>query len=252
LTFVPTSGYIGLVQFPYTISDNNGGTATANESILIPNPITTCSNMISNGDFATGLSNWTAMAGWIFNNSTAALATDALTNQTISQVVPYTNNNGNVLFKFELQPAEANNLTTFGASMDISFGGVKYLTITNPIGTANVIYTTANGGIYTTNTKVRNELATIYLSIPVTNSIAKALEFKHTGGDDDWYIYTASTEFCNTPPVAIDDIYTGTSNTPLNLSPLSGDSDADGHTLTITTINGITIASGTTQSIVVT
>jgi Bacterial Ig domain len=37
LTFVPNTGFVGTVTFPYIISDGNGGTATANQTINIPN-----------------------------------------------------------------------------------------------------------------------------------------------------------------------------------------------------------------------
>ncbi len=39
MTFVPNSGYTGPVTFPYTISDNNGNTATANITITIASSV---------------------------------------------------------------------------------------------------------------------------------------------------------------------------------------------------------------------
>jgi large repetitive protein len=198
IKFTPNPGYVGAVNFPYTIQDSTGQTATANQNIfVIPTVNPVCTNGIPNGGFTTNLNSWTATSGWIWNNDTAALATDALTNQTLSQsITGYVPSSGQAIFKIELQPAEANNLTTFGATMDISFGGTKYLTIVNPIGTGNVTYTTANGGAFTVDTTVRNQLATIYLSVPATGSTAKSLEFKHVSGDDDWYIYNVSTQIC--------------------------------------------------------
>ena len=52
----------------------------------------------------------------------------------------------------------------------------------------------------------------------------------------------------NTPPVASDDTYTTPYNTPVTLTPLANDSDADGGTLTITAINGVALTPGTAQS----
>jgi hypothetical protein len=210
------------------------------------NAATTCTNVIPNGAFTTDLTGWTATSGWIWNNGTAALATDALTNQTISQSISgYSNVGGTTTFTIELQPAEANNMTTFGAIMDISFGGIKYLTINNPIGTGNVTYTAANGATFTTSTVVRNALSNIVLTVPSTVTTAKSLEFKHVSGDDDWYIYNVATDVCNT---AIDDTYTTTGTTPVTLTPLTGDTAGT----TIKSINGVDLTPGTAQSIPVT
>ncbi|MGO1062993.1 Ig-like domain-containing protein, partial [Acinetobacter lwoffii] len=51
------------------------------------------------------------------------------------------------------------------------------------------------------------------------------------------------------PPVASDDSYTTPYNTPVTLTPLANDSDADGGTLTITAINGVPLTPGTAQEI---
>jgi hypothetical protein len=206
---------------------------------------TTCSNRISNGAFTTDLTGWTATSGWIWNNGTAALATDTLTNQTISQsITGYSNTGGTTTFTIELQPAEANNLTTFGAIMDISFGGTKYLTIDNPIGTGNVTYTAANGATFTASTVVRNALATIVLTVPSTVTTPKSLEFKHVSGDDDWYIYNVATDVCVT---ATDDNYTTTGVTPVTLTPLTGDTAVT----TIKSIDGNILIPGTVQNFIV-
>ena len=58
---------------------------------------------------------------------------------------------------------------------------------------------------------------------------------------------------CNTPPVANDDAYKTTSNgNPIPLTPASNDTDADHNVLTVVSINGITVVSGTSQAISVT
>jgi hypothetical protein len=56
----------------------------------------------------------------------------------------------------------------------------------------------------------------------------------------------------NNLPTAVTDNYSTPANTPVTLDPLSGDSDPDGQALIIGSINGITIVSGTTQTISVT
>ncbi|RYE21208.1 MAG: T9SS type A sorting domain-containing protein, partial [Sphingobacteriales bacterium] len=66
-------------------------------------------------------------------------------------------------------------------------------------------------------------------------------------------IFNGTIEFWtpNTPPVAVDDYYTVPENGSIALLPLSNDTDADGHTLTISSINGTTLTPGTPQSIAV-
>ncbi|MFC4720685.1 Ig-like domain-containing protein, partial [Geojedonia litorea] len=56
----------------------------------------------------------------------------------------------------------------------------------------------------------------------------------------------------NDAPVAVDDAYTTDEDTSVQLLPLTGDTDADGDTLSIVSINGTALTPGTAQSIAVT
>ncbi|MFC4721881.1 Ig-like domain-containing protein, partial [Geojedonia litorea] len=56
----------------------------------------------------------------------------------------------------------------------------------------------------------------------------------------------------NDAPVAVDDSYTTDEDTSVQLLPLTGDTDADGDTLSIVSINGTNLTPGTAQSIAVT
>jgi gliding motility-associated-like protein len=56
----------------------------------------------------------------------------------------------------------------------------------------------------------------------------------------------------NDAPVAVDDLITSPEDTPLTLTPLTGDSDPDGTTPMIVSINGTTLTPGTAQTIAVT
>lgn len=53
----------------------------------------------------------------------------------------------------------------------------------------------------------------------------------------------------NNNPISLDDSTSTPANTPVILNILSNDIDLDGHPLTITSINGVVIVSGTTQII---
>ncbi|TXD45667.1 tandem-95 repeat protein, partial [Polaribacter sp. IC073] len=55
----------------------------------------------------------------------------------------------------------------------------------------------------------------------------------------------------NDAPVAVNDNYTTNEDTSVTLTPLTGDSDVDGDTLTITSINGTALTPGTLQTITV-
>lgn len=55
----------------------------------------------------------------------------------------------------------------------------------------------------------------------------------------------------NNPPVAVDDAWTTEVNTPIAIDLLPNDSDVDGDTLTVETINGVAITHGTPQDITV-
>jgi large repetitive protein len=250
ILFNPFPGFIGASIFSYTISDGIS-TATANETITITSAIdAVCNNIIDNGGFDTDIAAWTATPEWIWNNGTAAFVTDAMVNKAISQNISgFSINNGYTTFKIIFQPAEANNTLTEQAVLKVNFGGTSYLTINNPIGTGAVTYTVANGASYSVDTTVRNQLATIYLTVPAADPFPKLLEFSHMGGDDDWYIYNVGSLVCTTPPppVAADDAYTATGTAPITLTPLTGDSTG----ATIQSISGILLTPGAAQTIMI-
>jgi hypothetical protein len=258
VTFNPAPGFIGASTFPYTISDGTT-TSTAKETITTtPAANSVCNNIVDNGLFTTDIAAWNptpATGAWVWNNGTAAFTADAALNSTISQNISgFAINGGYTTFKIILQPAEANNTLTEKAVLRISFGGLPYLTITNPIGTGDVTYVTANGSSYSVDTTVRNQEATIYLTVPAADALPKLLEFKHTSGKDDWYINSVESLICTTPaanlpPVAVNDNYTTTPGASKIITPLLGDTDPDGNTLTITSINGVTLTPGVAQRI---
>jgi Domain of unknown function DUF11/Bacterial Ig domain len=248
ITFNPAAGFIGVSTFPYTISDGTT-TSTAKETILItPASNAVCTNKIVNGTFDTNLASWTAAPEWTWNNGTAAFVTDSVTNKNLNQTISnYVVNGGYTTFKIQLQPAEANNTTTETARLNIRFGNVSYLVITNPIGTGDVTYGTANGASYSVDTTVRNQLATIYLTVPTAITTPQLLEFRHLTGKDDWYIYSIENLDCTTPValVATNDNYTTQPDTVVTLTPLVNDTAGT----TIKSVNGVTRTPGVAQTI---
>jgi hypothetical protein len=72
------------------------------------------------------------------------------------------------------------------------------------------------------------------------------------GQDTDLVANTITINvFQNTPPVAVDDNYLVAANGTVALTPLTQDSDSDGGTLSVVSINGVTLTPGTAQTITV-
>jgi hypothetical protein len=105
VTYTPTAGYSGPDSFTYTISDGNGGTASANVSITV----NAAPNLIANPGFEVDTAGWQAGAsfntltrvagghsgGWAaqLSNSTAAAQCtldDKPNSVAVSQSGPYT------------------------------------------------------------------------------------------------------------------------------------------------------------------
>jgi len=115
-------------------------------------------------------------------------------------------------------------------------GGVQTITVTN--GTVNI---SAVGVItFTPSANFNSETA---ISIPYV------INDGHGGTDTANQLITVTA--VNDNPVAVDDIYTVAEDATVTLSPLALDTDLDGDTLSITSINGTTLT-GTTQTITVT
>ena len=77
------------------------------------------------------------------------------------------------------------------------------------------------------------------------------VSFPYTITDGNWGTDTANVDInvINTAPLATNDIYNTRSNTPILLNNLVNDVDIDGHNIYITSINGVSIISWTSQNI---
>ncbi|KIQ16499.1 hypothetical protein RT99_20760 [Flavobacterium sp. MEB061] len=115
-------------------------------------------------------------------------------------------------------------------------GGVQTITVTN--GTVNI----SAAGVITFTPSANFNSATV-ISIPYV------INDGHGGTATANQLITVTA--VNDNPVAVDDIYTVAEDATVTLNPLALDSDLDGDTLSITSINGTTLT-GTTQTITVT
>jgi uncharacterized repeat protein (TIGR01451 family)/gliding motility-associated-like protein len=126
------------------------------------------------------------------------------------------------------------SITSIGGT--ILTGGVQTITVTN--GTVNISAT----GVITFTPSANFNSATA-ISIPYVISDG------HGGTDTANQLITVTA--VNDNPVAVNDVYTVAEDATVTLNPLALDSDLDGDTLSITSINGTTLT-GTTQTIPVT
>ena len=207
ITFVPDPDFNGgPITFPYTISDGNGGTDTANITINVTAvndaPVATDNTYTGNED----------------NNVTGNVITDDTGDGVDNDV--------------DGDPLSVTQFTvdgnTYAAGTTANIAGVGQLTVNSDGSFTFVPDADYNGTVPT---------AVYTLS-------------DGNGGSD-----TANLNITilpvNDPPVANDDSYTATEDTPLTLAPLTNDTDADGDSLTVMDINGTVITPGVPASITV-
>ncbi|TXD50137.1 Ig-like domain-containing protein, partial [Polaribacter sp. IC073] len=209
ISFAPAANYNGSSTFVYVISDGNGETATANETITIDavNDAPQANPDTGSTDEDVTLTVVKAN-GLIDDNDTDIDAGDVLT------VTKFVVDGVDV----NVTPSAAGSTLIVGkGTLTINTdGSYTFAPILNFNGTVpQVMYTVSDG----TNT------ANSTLDITV-NPI-------------------------NDAPVAVNDSYTTNEDTSVTLTPLTGDSDIDGDTLTITSINGTVLTPGTLQTITV-
>ena len=119
------------------------------------------------------------------------------------------------------------SITSIGGT--ILTGGVQTITVTN--GTVNISAT----GVITFTPSANFNSATA-ISIPYVISDG------HGGTDTANQLITVTA--VNDNPVAVDDIYTVAEDATVTLNPLALDTDLEGDTLSITSINGTTLTGG--------
>ncbi len=109
--------------------------------------------------------------------------------------------------------------------------------------------------ILVTNGTVNVDAAGVITFTPDTNYNG-SISFPYVISDGNGGTATANEDITvnglNDAPVAVTDTYTTDEDTTVTITPLTGDTDLDGDTLTVTSINGITLTPGTAQVILVT
>ena len=114
-------------------------------------------------------------------------------------------------------------------------------TITVTVQNASDTYSFDNGSTFQAS-NIKSGLATGSYNVVI----------KNIGGCNSAATTTVINSKPNCPPIAVDDTYTVAEDTPVVLTPLTGDTDGDNDTLTITSINGTLLTPGTAQTIAVT
>jgi glycerol uptake facilitator-like aquaporin len=194
ITFVPSTGFVGIVSFPYIISDGNGGTATATETITITNndPIAV------NDNYSTPANTpiWLNPLSWDTDPDGHSLSITSINGVTLT-------------------PGVAQSIAVSSGTVLVSSTGlITFVPSTGFVGIVSFPYIISDGNGGTT---------TATETITITNN----------------------------DPIALDDSATTPANIPVVLNLLGNDTDPDGHTLSITSINGVTLTSGVAQSILV-
>jgi len=196
ITFTPDANFnsVTAIQFLYEISDGKGGTATANQIITV--------TAVNDNPVAV--------------DDTYTVSED--TSVTLNPLHSDTDVDG-----------DGDTLTITSINGITLTGGVQEITVPN--GKVNISAT----GVITFTPDANFNSAT-------------AIQFPYQISDGNGGTATANqiimVTAVNDDPVAVDDSYTVAEDNAVTLNPLNLDTDVDGDTLTITSINGITLTGG--------
>ncbi|WP_206743356.1 gliding motility-associated C-terminal domain-containing protein, partial [Flavobacterium sp. Leaf82] len=231
-----------------TITSINGTTLTGSaQTITVPNGTVNIS--------ATGVITFTPDAN--FNSATAISFPYVISDghggtATANQLITVTSVNDNpVAVDDTYTVAEDGSLTLNPLNLDSDVDG-DTLTITSINGTT---LTGSAQSITVPNGTVNISATGVITFTPDANfNSATAISFPYVISDGKGGTATANqlitVTSVNDNPVAVDDVYTVAEDGSLTLNPLALDSDVDGDTLTITSINGTTLT-GSAQTITV-
>lgn len=143
---------------------------------------------------------------------------------------------------------ESNALTVSAIRTGTEAGSGTSGTIGSSLtGTYGTLTLAANGSY----TYTADQTAADALAPGVTANDTFTYTLRDSKGGTDLAQLVITITGVNDPPIAVDDSYSMQKNATLTVLPLTADSDIDNGTLTITSINGVTLTPGTAQSITV-
>ena len=275
VTFTPNANYNGPASFTYTVSDGNGGTSTATVSLIVnavnDPPVAVNDIATTNEDTALIISSATLLANDtdVDGNTLIITSVQGATNGTVSlsgttvTFTPNANYNGPASFTYTVSDGNGGTST---ATVNLTVNAVNDPPVAvNDIATTNedtplVIAATTllandtdiDGNTLTISSVQGATNGTVSLVgsnvtfIPTTNYNGPA-SFTYTVSDGNGGTSTATVNLTvnavNDPPVAVNDSATTNEDTPLVISTttlLANDTDLDGDTLTIASVQGAT------------
>ncbi|MCB8819390.1 DUF4082 domain-containing protein [Microvirga rosea] len=246
ITFTPTAGYTGAAGFTYSISDGNGGTASANVSLSVVDESAVPVSLFSSSATPTVLSNADPKAvelGMKFQTSVAG---------TVSGIKFYKGTGDTGVHEGHLWTSTGTLLGTVTFKNETA-SGWQTATFTSPIdltpGTTYVVSYHSNGGYASTSNYFTSTVTNGPLSAPAgSNGVyaygTSGLFPTNTYGSANYYVDVLfnAAPVVNQPPVAnADSGLTTVRNNALTLSAaslLANDTDPNGDTLTITGVSG--------------
>jgi hypothetical protein len=242
-SFIPATGFTGVVTFPYEISDENGATATANVNITVYECLTSVKGGLEGGGYtSTPSASENYYNDFQFNKPLIELPIGTLNSYFVSsEVYAY----GNAINK--------TGLPIIAANTDISNKNAPELD--------NVYYyqETVNGKNlehYIVIDRDPNSPEYISYVFAYINGIPTEVPYQlQLIGSNSLAAHGYSpvtVQNNNCPPLAVDDNYITATTTPVTLTPLDGDKGYESSPINIKSINGTNLTTGTAQTISVT
>jgi Bacterial Ig domain/RTX calcium-binding nonapeptide repeat (4 copies) len=307
VTFTPAANYFGPISFPYTISDGQGGTASATVNGTVvsvnDNPVavndsfttaedtaTATLNLLSNdsdadgGTVAVASINGTARTPGVAQTIAVPNGTVNVTAAGVITFTPAANYNGAISFPYTISDGQGGTASavvngtvtpvndnpvavndTFSTNEDTTSATLSLLANDtdvdgNPLTVASINGTALTPGlaqsIAVPNGTVNVTAAGVITFTPAANYFGP-ISFPYTISDGAGGTASATVNgtvlSINDNPVAVNDSFTTAEDTATaTLNLLSNDSDPDGGTAAIASINGTTRTPGVAQTIAVT
>jgi uncharacterized repeat protein (TIGR01451 family) len=208
IKFNPTTDFVGSSTFPYKISDDNGGVATANETITITAPLLPLIELLKFATFVDNNSNTYAEVGEIirYNFTVKNIGPVAIYNVVVADPKC-------TLSLDTFLDVSAVDSTTFSCEYVLTQADIDAKKVEN---TASVTGNDANGNFAT--------------------DISDSDDTTKTGSEDP--TVTVLNIIPKNPPIANHDDYTTPIDTQIYLFPTENDSHLDGVYFVVDSVNG--------------